>query len=150
MILPVTLTAAGLAAIINVWLGVRVGQVRTREKVSVGDGGNEAVIRRMRAHSNFIEYTPFILVLIAAIELARGAGPGNWLWWVMIIVMAGRVAHAFGMDGWKPGRPIGTLTTMLALVGLGLYAIAIPYMADGEITAPTQQEARDAEEVPAG
>jgi uncharacterized protein len=150
MILPVTLTAAGLAAIINIWLGVRVGQVRGSEKVSVGDGGNEKVIRRMRAHSNFIEYTPFLLVLVAAIELARGAGAGGWLWWVMIVFMVGRVLHAFGMDGMKMGREIGILTTMLILLGLGGYALAIPYTSDGQISAPTTIELREAETVPAG
>ena len=55
MILPITLTIAGAAALINIWLMIRVGQVRSSEKVSIGDGGNENVIRRMRAHSNYIE-----------------------------------------------------------------------------------------------
>jgi uncharacterized protein len=150
MILPVTLTAAGLAALINLWLAIRVGQVRTREKVSIGDGGNEAVIARMRAHANFVEYTPIVVLLIGAIELARGAGAGNWLWYVMILFMAGRVVHAFGMDGFKPGRPVGTIITMLTLVGLGAYAIAIPYLSDGQISTPTQAELTTAEEVPVG
>ena len=37
MILPITLTIAGAAALINIWLMIRVGQVRTSEEVSVGD-----------------------------------------------------------------------------------------------------------------
>jgi hypothetical protein len=49
MILPIALTAAAAAAIVNLWLGIRIGQVRTREKISIGDGGNEALIRRMLA-----------------------------------------------------------------------------------------------------
>ena len=40
VLLPITLVSAGAMALINVWLGYRVGQVRTSEKVSVGDGGN--------------------------------------------------------------------------------------------------------------
>ena len=60
MILSITLTVAGAAALLNIWLMIRVGQVRTSEKVSVGDGGNEKVIRRMRAHSNYIETAPFV------------------------------------------------------------------------------------------
>ena len=54
MILPVTMSFAGVAAIVNFWLALRVGQVRHSQNVSIGDGGNEAVIRRMRAHSNYI------------------------------------------------------------------------------------------------
>jgi uncharacterized protein len=152
MILPITLTAAGLAALINIWLSIRVGQVRTREKVSIGDGGNDAVIRRMRAHSNYIENAPFALALVAAIEISKGTGTPGWLWWVMIVFMVGRVAHGLGMDGgaFGKGRMIGTLTTMLTLLGLGIYALAIPYMADGQITTPSPSELQGAEAVPQG
>ncbi len=148
MLLPITLMAVGLAAIINIWLSIRVGQVRTREKVSIGDGGNEAVVRRMRAHSNYIENTPFVLALIAAIELAMGAGNPGWLFWVVIAYFVGRVLHAFGMDGLSAGRMIGTIATMLTLLGLGGYALAIPYLADGQITKPTPVELQQAETVP--
>jgi hypothetical protein len=128
MILPITLTIAGAAALVNIWLMIRVGQVRTSEKVSVGDGGNEKVIRRMRAHANFGESLPVILILIAVIELATGSS--TWLWIVGGLYMLGRVAHGIGMDGGKlgKGRMIGTVLTMLITLGLGAYAIAIPYL----------------------
>ncbi|MFK7841134.1 MAG: MAPEG family protein [Sphingorhabdus sp.] len=128
MILPITLTIAGAAALINIWLMIRVGQVRTSEKVSVGDGGNDKVIRRMRAHSNYIESAPFVLLLVAAIELASGSA--TWLWIVGGLFLLGRVAHGIGMDdgAFGKGRMIGTLVTMLTLLGLAIYAITIPYM----------------------
>ncbi len=152
MILPNTLLAVGLAALINVWLSVRCGQARTKEKVSVGDGGNDAVIRRMRAHANFVENTPFVLALIAAIELSVGGNSPTWLFWVMSVYMMGRVAHGLGMDGgtFGKGRMVGTIITMLTLIGLGLYAISIPYLADGKITEPTTVDLNEAETVPAG
>jgi len=128
MILPITLTIAGAAALINIWLMIRVGQVRTSEEVSVGDGGNEKVIRRMRAHANYGESLPIILVLIAGIELAIGSE--TWLWAVSGLYLLGRVAHGLGMDGgaFAKGRFVGTILTMLALLGLGIFAIVIPYL----------------------
>jgi uncharacterized protein len=152
MILPITLVAAGLSAIIALWLSFRVGQVRMREKVSVGDGGNDALIRRMRAHANYVENTPFVLILIAVIEISSGPGAPSWLFWVMIVYMLGRVAHALGMDGGalEKGRMVGTLITMVTLLGLGGYAIAKPYLSDGQITAPTQMELQQAEQLPQG
>ena len=45
IILPVTLSAAAAAAIINIWLMIRVGQIRSAEKISVGDEDNESLIR---------------------------------------------------------------------------------------------------------
>ena len=129
MILPITLTVAGAAALINIWLMIRVGQVRTSEKVTIGDGGNEKVIRRMRAHSNYVESAPFVLLLVAAIELASATSP-IWLWIVGGLYLLGRVAHGVGMDDGKfgKGRMIGTIVTLLVLLGLGIYAITIPYL----------------------
>jgi uncharacterized protein len=133
MILPITLTAAGAAALINLWLAIRVGRVRTSEKVLMGDSGNEGVIAAMRAHANFVEYTPFILILIGLIEM--GTGTSTWLWIVSAIFLLGRVAHALGMTGGLPkGRMIGTIVTMLTLLGLGLYAVAIPYLTPATVT----------------
>ena len=70
IILPVTLTTAAGLALINVWLQVRIGQVRYADNVFVGDGGNERVIRRMRAQANLVENAPFVLALIAVIGRA--------------------------------------------------------------------------------
>lgn len=126
MLLPVTLTAAAAAAILAIWLSIRVGQVRGSEKVSIGNGGNDKVIRRMRAHANFVENTPFVLILIAGIEMT-GKG-GNWLAYVAAIYMLGRIAHGLGMDDGRfgKGRMIGTLVTMLTLLGLAIVATLIP------------------------
>ena len=136
MILPITLTAAGAAALINLWLAIRVGQVRT----------NENVIRRMRAHANFTEFTPFVLILIGAIELATGTS--TWLWAVSSLYLVGRLLHAFGMDGFMPGRMIGTLITMASLLGLGGYAIYVAHTSDGAVSEIAPDAAVEA--VPAG
>ncbi|NML07376.1 MAPEG family protein [Sphingomonas sp. G-3-2-10] len=126
ILLPVTLSAAGAAALINTWLGIRIGRVRTTEKISIGDGGNEKLMARMRAQLNFAEYVPIVLILIGLIELA--AGTRGWLWVIAIAFIAGRICHAFGMDGWMPGRMIGIATTMLTMIGLGVLAISAPWI----------------------
>lgn len=126
-ILPITLTAAGAAAIINLWLAIRCGQVRTAHKINMGDGGNEALIAAMRAQSNHVEYAPFVLILLALIELAWGSP--TWLWIVSGAFLLSRVLHGLGMTGtFKPGRGIGIMVTMLVTLGLAGVAIAIPYM----------------------
>ena len=123
--LPVTLTAAAAAAIINIWLSVRVGQMRQATKTAHGDDAGGPLTRRMRAQLNFVENTPFVLVLIAAIELS-GRGD-QWLAWVAGIYMLGRVAHGFGMDGESVTklRMVGVLITMLTLLGLAVVATLI-------------------------
>jgi hypothetical protein len=127
IILPITLTAAGGAALINLWLAIRCGQVRTKYKINMGDGGNEMLIAAMRAQANHAEFTPFVLILLGLVELAMGSP--MWLWLVSGAYLLARVLHGLGMTGTlKPGRAIGILVTMLVTLGLAGLAIAIPYL----------------------
>ena len=122
--LPITLATTGGAAIIALWLGLRAGKARGSAKVSIGDGGNDALITRMRAQANYVEYAPFIVALIALLEFTTGTS--TWLWVAAILFLIARVAHPLGMDGLKGARMAGTLITFVLLLGLGGYAIALP------------------------
>lgn len=124
-ILPITLCAAAAAAAINIWLSIRVGAIRSARKISIGDGGDLALVARMRAHANFIENTPIVLILIALIEMARTGSP--YLMGVAAIYLLGRVAHGLGMDGGTlgSGRLVGTMITLLTQLGLGIWAVSI-------------------------
>ncbi|HEX8640940.1 MAG TPA: MAPEG family protein [Allosphingosinicella sp.] len=127
MILPITLTFAGAAAILHIWLSLRVSRLRRPLKIGVGDGGNEVLARRMRAHGNFAENVPIFLILLGLLELATG---GNlWLWAAAIVFILARIAHAFGMDrhGANLLRVGGIGLSWAVLLALGIYAIAIAY-----------------------
>ncbi|MES2442719.1 MAG: MAPEG family protein [Pseudomonadota bacterium] len=126
IILPIALTTAAGAALINLWLGWRVGKVRIAEKISIGDGGNPRLIARMRAQLNFAEYVPVVLILIGLIEAAMGTQ--LWLWVVSGVFLLGRVLHGFGMDGGRLARGLGIYSTMLIMLGLAGYAVTIPYL----------------------
>jgi uncharacterized membrane protein YecN with MAPEG domain len=123
--LPITLTIAAGAALINIWLGTRVSRLRLRHKVSVGDAGNETIVNRMRAQANFVEYTPFVLILLALVELA--AGSPTWLWAVGMLYIVGRLLHPFGLERKAPNalRMAGILITWAVLLGLAGYALAL-------------------------
>lgn len=125
ILLPVSLTTAAAAALLNFWLGVRVGQIRRAEKIFVGDGGSPRLIARMRAQMNFIEYAPIVLILLGLVELARGAN--LYLWGAALVFVFGRVLHAFGMDGWMLGRIAGIVATYAVMLGLAGYAAALGY-----------------------
>ena len=125
MFLPITLTSAAVAALIAIWLMMRIGQVRRAEKISHGDGGNALLGRRMRAQLNFVESAPFVLILIAAIELA--GRDGLWLTIMAALFWIGRVLHGIGMDADTGGkaRMAGTIITMVTLLVLAIVAVLI-------------------------
>ncbi|MEE4451108.1 MAPEG family protein [Novosphingobium resinovorum] len=125
MILQTTLSLAAAAAVLAFWLALRAGKVRFAAKVWHGDGENPLLLRRMRAQANYVENTPFVLVLVAAIELSGKAGP--WLAYVGAVYLLARIAHAFGMDkpDKSPLRAIGFIVTVLTLLGLAAVAALI-------------------------
>ena len=121
---PVTLATGAAAVFVNIWLGWRISRLRYELQVTVGDGGQEPLIRRMRAQANFIENTPLFLILLLGLELS-GANR-------LILAIAGgvfmlaRIAHGIGMDGgglvvW---RRIGMPVTAFLSLGLAVWAIA--------------------------
>ncbi len=125
--IAVTLTFAAAWALINVWLGFRCSRVRLSEKVLIGSGGNPLLETRMRAHANFVEYTPFVLILMALLEIAGASKDG--LFWIGVAYTLARLAHAFGMDRrtTNPLRAGGALVTWLVLVALAVWAFVILY-----------------------
>jgi len=126
MILQTTLCLAAAAAVLNFWLGMRIGQLRHSLKVSVGDGGHDAIIRRMRAQANFIENVPISLLLFALVE-ASGKG-GVWLAPLGALFLLGRIAHAYGMESsprLQIGRSIGVIVSMLTQLVLVIFAVLI-------------------------
>jgi uncharacterized membrane protein YecN with MAPEG domain len=128
IVLPITLTIAAAAALLNIWIAARVGTLRRRHNIVIGDGSNPALTARMRAHGNFSEYAPLFVILLGLVELAEGSPV--WLWGVAALFILGRILHVFGMDRQTINalRGAGIGLTLLCTAGIALYAIAIPYL----------------------
>lgn len=108
---------AGLLALLYVVLTIRVIAARRSERIGLGDQGNKKLIRRMRAHSNCAEYAPFALLLLLTLELMNGAP--LLLWGLGTVLVAGRIAHAYGFSQ-EPElgnlRVIGMILTFAVIV----------------------------------
>ena len=108
---------AGLLLLIFLGLKINVGRARSAAKVSVGDGGNESLIRAMRTQSNAVEDVPICLIglfalaaLHAPVVLIHGLGGA--------LVIA-RLSHAFGLGTSSKlnfGRGFGTAVTALVML----------------------------------
>jgi len=78
-------------AVLSAWV------IAGRFKLQIlhGDGGNDAMNRRMRAHGNFAEYVPLILLLSAFFEASGGS---RMVVRVLLVVLTiARLMHPVGM-----------------------------------------------------
>jgi len=80
---------AGVNIIILLVIAALVITQRRRHKISLGDGGNEHLIRAMRAHANASEYIPAGLVGITLL-----ASLGMQLTFISYALMAGGLLYA--------------------------------------------------------
>jgi uncharacterized membrane protein YecN with MAPEG domain len=122
--LPITLATAGALGLLYLTLTVRVIRGRWKHRVSLGDGGNAAMQRLIRAHANFGEYVPLLLILMALLE-ASGASR-SVLAGAGIALVIGRIAHAIGIETPKapnPYRFVGGLVTFGLLLLGSLWAL---------------------------
>lgn len=103
----------------------RVGQVRIAKKIDLGDAGDDLMQRRVRAHGNFSETVP--LLLLGLIALAMLSAP---IWALHLVgagLVIGRVLHAMGMaQTFGQGRLVGTLSfLLLSIFTAGMIAYKI-------------------------
>lgn len=123
--LSITLATAAALGIINLWLAGRIVHMRLHNDILIGDGGDDRLAGRMRAQANLVEYAPFVLVLLALIELARGSG--MILGAMATLFVIARIAHPVGMDLRRSNLPRagGALLTWLVLAVLAGWAALI-------------------------
>ncbi|GAC07348.1 inner membrane protein yecN [Paraglaciecola agarilytica NO2] len=110
------------------YLSILVIQGRRSGKISLGDGGDNHFLGVIRAHANFAEYVPLILVLMLVAEINQAhvavlhsAG---------VALLIGRLVHAYGLkhhSGASWQRVSGMLLTFIALIGLSIQNIVSLY-----------------------
>lgn len=107
--------------ILGVVLALRVIAVRRAQKISLGDGDDRILRRRIRAHGNFSEYAPLLMVAVLALPLL---GAKEWL--VHLVGgmgLLGRALHGIGLSqsgGASLPRVGGMVLTVFALlIGAG-------------------------------
>ncbi len=119
--IPATTLITGVLAVVQVPLTVLVSYLRGRTGIQFLDGGNETLLRRIRAHANFTETVPITLIAMACAELS-GASSGV-LWRGGVCLLVGRAVHvwaALNAKGWGVPRIIAMVLTFYAMAGFGI------------------------------
>ena len=119
----ITSLYAGLLALWFLALSARVVQQRSVPNgIGLGDGGDATLLRRIRGHGNFAEYTPLSLILLGLLEY--GGTLPIWLLHLLGLTLLGsRILHGVALSfstHWKFGRFYGTVLGFLLLLVMGL------------------------------
>lgn len=116
---------AALLALLFFTLSVRTLRLRRALRIPIGDANDQLMLRTMRVHSNFAEYTPYALLLIFMLELSGGY---DWLvHGLCICLVLGRISHAFGVSKISENyryRVFGMAMTFTALMGAAASLLA--------------------------
>ncbi|NQW51640.1 MAG: MAPEG family protein [Rhodospirillales bacterium] len=125
--MPVFFVCAGLLGLLAVALTIKIGLLRGRKRINLGDGGDAEMQAAVRAHGNLIEFAPLTLLIIYMASDFYGFRTVAAL---SVVFLVARVLHAGGMLGMIPkGRLVGALAStatlgvasiLLAIAGLGL------------------------------
>ena len=109
---------AGLIGILAVVLTVNVGRIRTKKRISLGDGGDPEMVSAIRAHGNLMEFAPLCLLII---WLLNGPYGHRTIAVMGIILLVSRVLHAGGILGLIPmGRTAGAAGTTILLAAASI------------------------------
>ncbi|MBL0317818.1 MAG: MAPEG family protein [Alphaproteobacteria bacterium] len=128
----ITSLYAALLTLIYIGLSIYVIAGRWKFKLAVGDGNQDNMKRRIRAHGNFAEYAPLFLIILG---LAEYSGlPASAVHGFGLLFVAARLLHAYSLtigerykDGILTGgirfRSIGMVGTFTSMALLALVLI---------------------------
>jgi len=97
-------------------------KARRSTRIAYGDGNNKKLIRAIRAHGNFFEFTVFFIISSFLIEALDG--DAIYLLIVNILFVLGRVSHAYSMFKEKlQFRVTGMMITLFAYISNSAYLV---------------------------
>lgn len=118
----ITSIYASLLALLIVRLSLSVIKLRRRNRIIVGDGGNEELQLAIRTHANALEYIPITLLLLLTLEL-NGA-PKILIHILGSTLLVGRIFHAVGFPAKNlKRRVLGMQITIYLLIALAMLNI---------------------------
>jgi uncharacterized membrane protein YecN with MAPEG domain len=85
----------GILALLYAVLGLQVSRLRRGHRVLFGDGDNIKLRSAIRAHANFAEYVPIIVLMVVLLEMSRLPPIGVHL--LMAALLVSRLLHPLGM-----------------------------------------------------
>ncbi|HTT98471.1 MAG TPA: MAPEG family protein [Rhizomicrobium sp.] len=116
-----TAATAAMLAVLQMLLLLYTANGRGKYQAGLGDGGNAALLTRIRMHGNLAENAPLFLILLGLVEMS-----GQWpafVPWIAIAFVIVRLSHAIGLamsSGVTVFRFVGALGTVVTILMLAV------------------------------
>ena len=120
----ITSAYLGILALLYLVLGLQVSRLRRGHRVLFGDGDNIKLRSAIRAHANFAEYVPIIVLMVALLEIS--GLPALRVHLLMGTLLVARLMHPLGMYvgprtlQFQICRVGGILLTLMVMAGAAL------------------------------
>ncbi len=121
--LPITSFYAAVFGLVLVPLTLAVGLRRIKTRIPFLAGSDETLLRRTRAHANFLEYVPFALLLMGLAEL--NAASATFMHAVGATLLLARTVHYLTLIQQPVAvtRPLSMLATMAVFLATSGFLI---------------------------
>ncbi|MDE1130861.1 MAG: MAPEG family protein [Ascidiaceihabitans sp.] len=119
--LPITTLLSSALAVWLLVLSWAVIKGRRSLNLSLGDGGDDMMQRRVRAQGNLVEYAPIFVIMIALAELQGGNA-------IIVSILAaaflaGRLAHGYAFAFTEKNMKLRKLGMIATLCGIAATAV---------------------------
>ena len=94
--MQLVLIYSGFQLLIGLVLAINAVKLRFKTQILLGDDGNTEMLKAMRSHGNWSEYSPAYIISLLLISLVQGP-----LWLIHtigIMSFIGRASHAYGLN----------------------------------------------------
>lgn len=126
--LPVSSIFAGILGIMLVFLSGRISVIRNKKQIALGTRQDKELEHAVRAHANFVEYTPFFLILFVALEICSLNEAALVI--IGAVYLFARLSHAYGIGflevrNFKKGLKFRVLGTALTYSLITIMSLAL-------------------------
>lgn len=125
MLMPVTAVFAAVTTFLLLFLSFQVSRYRLKYRQGLGVNDDPGFEVAVRAQGNLVEYAPLALILMGVGEL-NGVN-AQWIYWVGMAFVGGRILHAFGMFNGRGGphkaRLVGIFLTWFSMAVMAVLLI---------------------------
>lgn len=113
--------------LVLLFLSFNVIRERRQNKTALGDNHIPSLERAIRAHANFLEYTPLFYLFLLTLYLVSVNNINLLVLFMVLIFSIGRLLHIYALIFHEPRlgrvsplRPIGMIMTFLSFIILAI------------------------------